>query len=60
MFLAENALLPERPSNTSSLFLTMIIVARSDAVAPISAEATKFIARDRDLPAVQSSFGHIP
>jgi DNA-binding transcriptional LysR family regulator len=42
MFHARNLQPPERLSNTSSLLLTMILVAKSDAIAPISLEAAKF------------------
>ena len=44
MFLAENVPMPERLSNTTSLLLTMIMVAKSNAIAPISVEAAKFMA----------------
>jgi len=44
MFLAANVALPDRLSNTTSLLLTMIMVAKSNAVAPISIEAAKFVA----------------
>jgi DNA-binding transcriptional LysR family regulator len=47
MFLAKNLSLPARLSNTSSLTLTMILVAKSDAIAPISVEAAKFFAVER-------------
>ena len=33
---------PERFINTTSLTLTMMLVARSDAIAPLSVEAAKF------------------
>ncbi|HLJ72099.1 MAG TPA: LysR family transcriptional regulator [Roseiarcus sp.] len=45
MFLAENMAMPERLSNTTSLLLTMIMVAKSNAIAPISVEAAKFMAQ---------------
>jgi molybdate transport repressor ModE-like protein len=44
MFLAASAPMPERLSNTSSLLLTMVLVAKSDAIAPMSIEAAKFLA----------------
>jgi DNA-binding transcriptional LysR family regulator len=44
MFLAANVRMPERLSNTSSLMLTMVLVAKSDAIAPMSIEAAKFLA----------------
>lgn len=46
MFLAENVPMPERLSNTTSLLLTMIMVAKSNAIAPISIEAAKFMAQN--------------
>ena len=42
MFLTRNLQPPERLSNTSSLLLTMILVAKSDAIAPFSLEAARF------------------
>jgi DNA-binding transcriptional LysR family regulator len=45
MFLAENVPLPERLSNTTSLLLTMIMVAKSNAIAPMSIEAARFMAQ---------------
>jgi DNA-binding transcriptional LysR family regulator len=47
MFLAENVPMPERLSNTTSLLLTMIMVAKSNAIAPISVEAAKFMAQSQ-------------
>jgi DNA-binding transcriptional LysR family regulator len=47
MFQAKNLSPPQRLSNTSSLLLTMIMVAKSDAIAPISVEAAKFVAAQR-------------
>jgi DNA-binding transcriptional LysR family regulator len=47
MFLTRNLALPRRLSNTSSLTLTMILVAKSDAIAPVSVEAAKFFAMQR-------------
>jgi DNA-binding transcriptional LysR family regulator len=44
LFVAHNVPAPERFSNTTSLLLTMILVAQSDAIAPISIEAAKFAA----------------
>jgi DNA-binding transcriptional LysR family regulator len=57
MFLSENVALPERLSNTTSLLLTMIMVAKSNAIAPMSIEAAKFIARggaDRPIEILQT------
>jgi DNA-binding transcriptional LysR family regulator len=48
MFLAKNLSPPERLSNTASLLLTMIMVAKSDAIAPMSVEAAKFVATHDD------------
>jgi DNA-binding transcriptional LysR family regulator len=45
MFLAENVPMPERLSNTTSLLMTMIMVAKSNAIAPISVEAARFMAQ---------------
>ncbi|HLW90208.1 MAG TPA: LysR substrate-binding domain-containing protein [Roseiarcus sp.] len=45
MFLAEDVALPERLSNTTSLLLTMIMVANSNAIAPMSIEAARFVAQ---------------
>jgi DNA-binding transcriptional LysR family regulator len=50
MFLAKNLSPPERLSNTASLLLTMIMVAKSDAIAPMSVEAAKFVAAHGDAP----------
>jgi DNA-binding transcriptional LysR family regulator len=47
MFLAKNLSVPDRLSNTSSLTLTIILVAKSDAIAPISVEAAKFFSTQR-------------
>lgn len=43
VFLARNAPLPERILNTGSLLLTLVMVAQSDAIAPISVEVASFI-----------------
>ena len=45
MFLAENVPLPERLSNTTSLLLSAIMVAKSNAISPMSIEAAKFLAQ---------------
>jgi DNA-binding transcriptional LysR family regulator len=47
LFMARSLPPPQRLSNTSSLTLTMILVAGSDAVAPMSVEAAKFAAAPR-------------
>jgi DNA-binding transcriptional LysR family regulator len=44
MFVARNLAPPRRLANTSSLLLTMFMVARSDAIAPLSVEAARFVA----------------
>jgi DNA-binding transcriptional LysR family regulator len=43
LFLARNAPLPERILNTGSLLLTLVMVAQSDAIAPVSVEVATFI-----------------
>lgn len=43
LFLARNAPLPERILNTGSLLLTLVMVAQSDAIAPVSIEVADFI-----------------
>jgi DNA-binding transcriptional LysR family regulator len=52
LFLAGNVAVPERLSNTSSLLLTLLLVAKSDAIAPISLEAAKFATEGGALAAV--------
>lgn len=42
-FLNRNITLPERIFNTSSLLLTLVMVAQSDAIAPVSVQVAKFI-----------------
>jgi DNA-binding transcriptional LysR family regulator len=42
-FLNRNIALPERILNTSSLLLTLVMVAQSDAIAPVSIQVAKFI-----------------
>lgn len=42
-FLNRNIGLPERIFNTSSLLLTLVMVAQSDAIAPVSVQVAKFI-----------------
>ena len=48
-FLARGVPLPERILNTSSLLLTLAMVAQSDAIAPIALEVAKFINDDMGL-----------
>jgi DNA-binding transcriptional LysR family regulator len=42
-FLNRNIPLPDRILNTSSLLLTMVMVAQSDAIAPVSVQVARFI-----------------
>ena len=49
IFLSRNAPLPERILNTASLLLTLVMVAQSDAIAPVSVEVAKFIQSDAGL-----------
>lgn len=42
-FLNRNISLPDRILNTSSLLLTLVMVAESDAIAPVSIQVAKFI-----------------
>jgi hypothetical protein len=46
IFVSRNTALPERVSNTSSLLLTLVMVARSDAIAAVSVEVARFINRE--------------
>jgi DNA-binding transcriptional LysR family regulator len=49
IFIARNVPLPERILNTSSLLLTLVMVARSDAITPVSVEVAEFIRGDAGL-----------
>ena len=49
VFLARNAALPERILNTGSLLLTLVMVAQSDAIAPVSVEVATFIKSEGGL-----------
>ncbi|MDW6026485.1 LysR family transcriptional regulator [Mesorhizobium sp. BAC0120] len=49
LFLARNAALPERILNTSSLLLTLVMVAQSEAIAPVSVEVATFIKDEAGL-----------
>ena len=49
IFLGRNAALPERFLNTTSLLLTLVMVAQSDAIAAVSVEVAKFIQSDAGL-----------
>lgn len=46
IFLTRNVQAPDRVLNTSSLLLTLVMVAQSDAVAPVSVQVAKFIRDD--------------
>ena len=48
-FLHRNAGLPERVLNTSSLLLSLVMVARSDAIAAVSVEVARFIRSKQGL-----------
>jgi DNA-binding transcriptional LysR family regulator len=49
IFLSRNAALPERILNTTSLLLTLVMVAQSDAIAPVSIQVARFIQSDAGL-----------
>lgn len=49
LFISQNVSLPERILNTSSLLLTLVMVAQSDAIAPIALEVAKFVNSDDGL-----------
>lgn len=44
LFMSRDVRLPERVLNTSSVLLTLVMVAQSDAIAPIATDVAKFIA----------------
>lgn len=46
IFLTRNVQAPDRVLNTSSLLLTLVMVAQSDAVAPVSVQVARFIRDD--------------
>jgi len=48
-FLNRNVPLPERILNTSSLLLTLVMVAQSDAIAPVSVQVARFIQSSEGL-----------
>ncbi|WP_244478774.1 MULTISPECIES: LysR family transcriptional regulator [unclassified Mesorhizobium] len=48
-FLTRNIPLPERFLNTSSLLLTLVMVAQSDAIAPVSVQVARFIQNPEGL-----------
>jgi DNA-binding transcriptional LysR family regulator len=43
IFLSHNVRLPDRVLNTTSLLLTLVMVAQSDAIAPVAVEMAKFV-----------------
>ncbi len=43
IFMSQNVPLPDRILNTSSLLLTLVMVAQSDAIAPVALDVAKFI-----------------
>lgn len=49
LFLARDAPLPERVLDTGSLLLTLVMVAQSDAIAPVSVEVAGFISAEAGL-----------
>lgn len=46
IFLTRNIRPPDRVLNTSSLLLTLVMVAQSDAIAPVSVQVAKFLKED--------------
>lgn len=49
ILLSRNVALPERMLNTGSLLLTLVMVAQSDAIAPVSVEVARFIGGEHGL-----------
>jgi DNA-binding transcriptional LysR family regulator len=49
IFMTHNVPLPDRVLNTSSVLLTLVMIAQSDAIAPIALEVAKFIISDEGL-----------
>lgn len=49
LFLGRNVALPERVLNTGSMLLTLVMVAQSDAISPVSVEVANFIRGDAGL-----------
>jgi DNA-binding transcriptional LysR family regulator len=43
IFMSRNVRMPDRILNTSSLLLTLVMVAQSDAIAPIAIDVAKFV-----------------
>ena len=48
-FMSHNVPLPDRILNTTSLLLTLVMVAQSDAIAPVALDVAKFINADDGL-----------
>lgn len=49
LFLSRNVALPERVLHTGSMLLTLVMVAQSDAISPVSIEVANFIRSDSGL-----------
>jgi DNA-binding transcriptional LysR family regulator len=49
LFMGSNIPLPARVMNTSSILLTMVLVAQSNAIAPIACQAAQFITKSNSL-----------
>jgi DNA-binding transcriptional LysR family regulator len=49
IFMSHNVPLPDRVLNTSSVLLTLVMIAQSDAIAPIALEVAKFIRSNEGL-----------
>ncbi len=49
IFMSRNVSLPERVLNTSSLLLTLVMVAQSDAIAPVALDMATFINAEEGL-----------
>ena len=49
ILLSRNVALPERMLNTGSLLLTLVMVAQSDAIAPVSVQVGRFIGGENGL-----------
>lgn len=49
LFISRNAPLPERILTTGSMLLTLVMVAQSDAISPVSVEVANFIRSDAGL-----------
>eukprot|EP01037_Dinobryon_pediforme_P012184 gene12184-biopygen7396 len=57
MFLSSNISLPEKIVNTSSLLMTLVMVAQSDTIAPIATDVAKFVTAQDGLA---GSIGILP